>query len=520
MPSPANVQADNKRLLINTLVLYVRMACTMAVGFFTTRELLKALGVVDFGLINVIGSVVTMFSFLSGTMQATVSRYFSYELGKKDSRQLRRTFSLALLIFILIVTITVVLSETVGVWFLNNRLRISPERLASAQQFFQFAVVGFIFNVIAIPYSALIISHEDVKAYSWITAGESLARLAIVYLLYFNYFDRLAFYGALLSVVAALVFACYLLFCLAKYEESRALIYWERKLGLELLKFAAWNLWGALSGLFSSVFVNILLNNHFGAVVNAARGVALQGAAGVGNFVTNFLTAVRPRIFKYYAEGNCRAATELSMKASRIGYFLLLLFSLPVLFEMEFILSLWLGAATPEGAGLFMRLILVQRLIDIITYPFVTLAQATGRVALYQTVVGVLQWLTLPLSWLALRQGGPASSPFWIATGLSVAALLAQVFLIRRVVSSFSISAFVKEVIVPVIAVTTASAVIPAVAYGSLQAGVNQFGVVCVLSGISVVSGIFFLGLTEDERKAAMVYAASKLRRLRLAFFP
>lgn len=512
MSAHLDVANNNKRMLKNTLVLYVRMAFTMGIGFFTTRELLVALGVVDFGLANVIGSVVLMFSFLSGTMQATVSRYLSTDISLKDGTRLQQTFNLTLLIYVVLVALIVAFSETIGLWFFENKLVLLEERKFAAYQFYQFSIVAFIFSVLAIPYSSLIISHENIKVYAWIGTAESLARLFIVFMLYLGDYDRLAIYGGLLAVVACITCMTYVFYCYRFYLECRPKLFWDSKRCKEMLSFAMWNLWGALSGLFSNVFLNILLNSYFGPVVNAARGIAMQGATGVSNFVTNFLTAARPQIFKYYAEGNKNLAVDLSMKSARAGYFLLFLFSLPVLLEMPFVLGLWL-AEVPTNAALFMRLILVQRLIDILGYPLVTLSQACGRVALYQTVVGVLQWAVFPISWVVLEMGYDAESVFWVGIVLSVVALVAQFYLINLVVSDFSISRFIKEAVYPSVLVTMTSAMLPATAYYLLSDGWLRFIAVCAVSFSFTVLSIYMLGLHGDERSALRSYVLRKICR-------
>lgn len=498
-------------MLKNTLVLYVRMAFTMGIGFFTTRELLIALGVVDFGLANVIGSVVLMFSFLSGTMQATVSRYLSTDIGLKDGARLRQTFNLTMLIYVFLIVLVVVLSETVGHWFFEHKLQIDADRKIAGLQFFQFSVVAFIFGILSVPYASLVISHEEIKVYAWIGTAESLARLSIVYALYLGDHDRLATYGGLLAMVALMNLIAFGVYCLKKYPECRPMFFWNFSRCKEMLLFAMWNLWGALSGLFSNVFLNILLNSYFGPVVNAARGIAMQGATGVSNFVTNFLTATRPQIFKYYAEGSKGLAVDLAMKSARAGYFLLFLFSLPVCLEMRFVLNLWL-AEVPAGADSFMQLILIQRLVEILAYPLVTLSHASGRVALYQTVVGALQWAVFPLSWGALEMGQGADSVFWIGIALSAVALVAQFYLINLIVAEFSIARFMTNAVLPSVLVSIASILLPALFHFSMQEGWPRFLAVCGLSFVFTALAIYVLGLTQDEKHSVRTYVIKKIR--------
>ena len=512
MSVTVEVTSNNKRMLQNTLVLYVRMMFTMGIGFYATRELLFAIGVVDFGLVNVIGSVVLMFSFLSGTMQATVSRYLSTDIGLKDTERLRDTFNLTLLIYFALIVIIVSLSETIGLWLFENKLVVPDDRKVAAYWFFQFSLITFVVGVLAVPYSALLISHEKIKVYAWIGTVESIGRLLIVFVLYFDVHDRLALYGALLAVVAFGVFGAYVIYCHRNYTECRLRFFWNADRCKDMLLFAAWNLWGALSGLFSNVFVNVLLNNYFGSVVNAARGIAMQGATGVSNFVTNFLTAVRPQIFKYYAEGRTDLAVDLTMRSARGGYFLLFFFSLPVLLEMPFVLDIWLRDV-PQNAGLFMRLILIQRLIDILAYPLVTLSQANGKVALYQSVVGVMQWAVFPISWVALDLGFGAESVFWIGIALSVVALVAQFYLINRVVSSFSINKFLMGAVYPALSVSLASIIVPAVVHYFMPDGWWRFLVVCALSFTCASIFIYILGVNSEEKRLLRAYVLKKMRR-------
>lgn len=512
MSAAVDVANNNKRMLKNTFLLYIRMMITMGISFYATRELLSAIGVVDFGLVNVIGSVVLMFSFLSGTMQATVSRYLSTDIGLKDTERLRDTFNLTLLIYFFLIVLILCLSETVGLWLFENKLVVPEGRRVAAYWFYQFSVMAFAVGVLVVPYSALLISHEKIKVYAWIGTAESLGRLLIVFMLYIDGHDRLALYGALLAVVAFGVLGAYVIYCHRYYAECRLRFFWNAARCKDMLLFAAWNLWGALSGLFSNVFLNVLLNNYFGPIVNAARGVAMQGASGVSNFVTNFLTAVRPQIFKYYAEGNAELAIELVMKSARVGYFLLFFFSLPVLLEMPFVLGVWLKEV-PPSADLFMRLILIQRLIDILAYPLVTLSQANGKVALYQSVVGIMQWAVFPISWVALGSGLGAESVFWIGIALSVVALVAQVYLINYVVSGFSIIKFVNNSVYPAMSASLVSMVIPAIVHHFMLDGWWRFLVVCALSFTCAALFIYILGLNNEERQLLRTYVMRKIRR-------
>ena len=495
-------------------MLYARMAFTMCLGIFTTRVLLGALGVTDYGLVNVIGGIVTMFAFLSATMSTSCSRFFNFEIGRGDALRLRQTFNLTQLIYAGLVVILLVLSETVGLWFFQNKIVLPPERANAAFWFYQFSVFTFLLSTLAIPYSSLIISRENMKAFAWISIFESAARLGIVYLLSFSSFDKLAFYGALLTGVGAIHLALNYAVCRKNYAESRTGFYWEKSRFVELVAFGGWNLWGAMSGLFTNVFVNVLLNNYFGPAVNAARAVAQQVSGAITAFTSNFLTATRPQIVKYYASGELSQSHLLTMRASRMGFFLLFFIALPAWLLMPFVLGLWLGDV-PEHAVWFTRLILLQTLIDTFSYPLMTLSQASGKVALYQSVVGGVLWLTLPGAWIALRFfSAPPESVIWVGIGISCICLWLRLVLVRRC-AQLSVREFLQKTLFPASVAACVAAVFPALLarFTVPEPGWTQFFVIGFASVFCTVPAIAFFGFTREERSVLFKIVRARLKK-------
>lgn len=510
-----NVSANNRRIAKNTLLLYVRMAFTMGIGVFATRVLLVALGVEDYGLTTVIGGIVTMFSFLAGTMSTACSRFFNFEIGRKNFERLRQTFRLTQLIYVALAALMLILSETVGLWFFENKLALPPERADAAFWFFQFSVATFLLSTLSIPYSSLIVSHENMKAYSWISMFEATARLGIVYLISLSGFDKLAFYGALLMFVGVAHFSLNLLVCRRNYPESRAGFFWDRRRFAELVAFGGWNLWGAMAGLFTNVFVNVLLNNYFGSAVNAARAVAQQVSGAITGFTQNFLTATRPQVVQYYAAGDLAQSHLLTMRASRMGFFLLFFFALPAWLLMPFVLGLWLETV-PAHTVAFARLILIQLLVDSFSFPLMTQAQASGKIALYQSVVGGTLWLTLPFAWIALKFfSAPPEAVPCVSVGISCVCLLLRLILVRRC-ARLSVRAFVKGVLVPAGLVAVAASVVPAwIAFRAVPVpGWAQFFAVGFASVFCAVPAIAFIGLKRDERGVALNFVKRKILRL------
>ena len=513
MSTAPTVSANNKRIAKNTLMLYVKMAFTTVVGIFATRVLLEALGVDDYGLASVVGGVVTMFAFLSGTMSSACSRFFNFELGQKNFTRLKQTFNLTQLIYVGLVLVLLLLSETVGLWFLENKVVIPPERANAAFWFFQFSVITFLLSTLSIPYSALIISHENIKTFAWITIFEATARLGVIYLLSLSSFDKLAFYGALLTIIGVIHFSLNYLVCRLNYPESRTGFFWEKSRFIELVSFGGWNLWGAASGLFTNVFINVLLNNYFGSAVNAARGVAQQVSASITAFTTNFMTATNPQIIQYYASGEIAQSHLLTMRASRAGFFLLFFIALPAWLLMPFVLGLWLEEV-PAHALWFARLILIQVLIDSFSYPLMTQAQASGKIALYQSMVGGTLWLTLPLAWVLLRFfEAPPESVVCAAISISCACLCLRLILVRRC-AKLPVRAFVAKTLVPACAAAAVAAVVPV--WFALRVvpatGWTQFFVVGFACVICTTLSVAFLGLTRDERAAALRLIRSRLK--------
>lgn len=514
MAQSSSISANNRRIAKNTLMLYVRMAFTMGLGIFTTRVLLEALGETDYGLVNVIGGVVTMFAFLSGTMSAACSRFFNFELGRRDYARLAQTFSLTRLIYVALTVLLLILAETVGLWFLENKVVVPAERADAAFWFFQFSVGTFLLSTLSVPYSALIISRENMKAFAWISVFEAAARLGIVYLISLSGFDKLAFYGALLMFVGVAHFSLNLLVCRRNYPESRAGFFWDRRRFAELVAFGGWNLWGAMAGLFTNVFVNVLLNNYFGPAVNAARAVAQQVSGAITGFTQNFLTATRPQVVQYYAAGDLAQSHLLTMRASRMGFFLLFFFALPAWLLMPFVLGLWLETV-PAHTVAFARLILIQLLVDSFSFPLMTQAQASGKIALYQSVVGGTLWLTLPLVWIALRvfSAPPEAAPC-VGIGISCVCLCLRLILVRRC-SRMSVRAFVKNTLVPALGAAGAAALVPAwLAFVLVPApSWTQFFVVGFASVLCSAPAFALIGFTREERAAVFNFLLRKIKK-------
>ena len=491
--------ANNKRIAKNTAMLYIRMLLTMGVSLYTSRVVLNTLGVEDFGIYNVVGGVVVMFSFLNSAMSSATQRYLSFALGQKDYSELKKLFSITVNIHLLIAFSIVVLAETVGLWFLNTELNIPAERMVAANWVYQFSVLTFFVTVISVPYNAVIISHERMSIYAYVSLFEVFAKLGVVYLLQLTGFDKLAFYAVLLFMVSFVIRVFYGIYCKRNFEECTYHWVWDKAKYKELLSYAGWNLFGNLAAVGFDQGINLLLNIFFGPLVNAARGIATQVSGAVTSFVGNFQMALNPQIVKSHASGEKAYMQQLIFQGCRFSFYLLLVMMLPVLLHTELLLRWWLKIV-PKYAVIFTQLILINALINTISGPLMTAAQASGKIKLYQSVVGGILLLNVPVSYIFLKLGYEPTVTLIVMIVISQIALLARLLILRRLIQ-FSARNYVKRVVlnvlsVALIAITIAYFVTQVIVLPELL----HFVVTCALTVLVAILCIYFIGLNVRER--------------------
>lgn len=489
---------NNKRIAKNTAMLYLRMLFTMLVSLYTSRVVLNTLGVDDFGIYNVVGGVVTMFSFLNSAMSSGTQRFLSFELGKKDYEQLKRIFSMSINIHASIAIIIFILAETIGLWFLNTQLTIPDERMVAANWVYQFSILAFIVTIMSVPYNAAIISHERMSVFAYVSILEVTLKLVIVFILQWFGFDKLKLYAILVFLVSLIIRIIYGIYCKHNFKECNYYIFWDRKLYSTLMSYAGWNLWGNFASVTMNQGINILLNIFFGPVVNAARGIAYQVNGAVNSFVTNFQMAINPQIVKSYAANDKEYMHKLIYRGAKYSYYLLFLLSLPVLIETESILKWWLKIV-PEYSVIFCRLVLINALIDCISGTLMTSAQASGKIKLYQSVVGGLLLCILPLSYLLLKLGYPAETTIYVNICISIVAIVFRLIIISPLVS-LKKSMFFKEVIIKILSVTFLSIIAPYLCFTQIDDEIIRFLSVSITSAVSTITIIYLVGIEKDER--------------------
>ena len=507
----AGYKADNARLAKNTMFLYFRMIFIMAVTLYTSRVVLRVLGVEDFGIFNVVAGVVAMFGFLNSSMSATTQRFISFSLGRGDDN-LNKVFSTCVLTHALIALGVLVLVESVGLWFLYNKLIIPEVRMDAAFWVFQFSALSTVVTVMSIPFNADIIAHEKMSAFAYISIVEVCLKLLIVFLLDVGNIDKLVLYGFLLLLVQCGIFLTYMGYCLRHFKESRFRFVYEKKLFSEVFSFAGWNLWGYLASILYTQGLNILLNVFFGPVVNAARGLANQVDGAIRLFASNFQMAINPQIVKTYAAKDLESMHKLVFRSSKFSFFLLLALSLPVMIEAPMILRLWLSTV-PDWTASFLRLMLVVVIVDSVANPLMTSAAATGRIKLYQSVLGGIQLLIVPVAYVVLRMGGEPNSVFVVHICICLIAFAVRLFIVRGMIG-LSIKKYLMEVCVKSGVVTVVATVLPLTLYFSMTNSLLSAIVVVFVSLGSVAVSAYAIGLTKSER----VFVSDKIGQILAKF--
>jgi len=507
------VSENNKTIVKNTLLLYFRMILIMAVSLYTVRIVLSALGVVDYGIYNVVGGIVSMFTFLSSSMASASQRFFAFELGKNDSEKLKQTFSLTLLIYFGIALLAIIVAETVGLWFLNNKMIIPEERLSAANWVYQFSIMSFVITILITPYKAVIIARENMKIFASVSIVEVLIKLLVVYLILAFSVDKLKLYGFLILLTTILVSLIYYFYCRKNYKESRFSFYWEQEMFKELVSYSGWNMLGSLANVLKIYGTNILLNMFFGPIVNAARGVAFQVSNVLSLFAANFQLAVRPQITKLYAREEKEQMMSLIFSSTKFLYYLLMVLSLPVLLETELLISIWLKEV-PEYTILFTKLLIINILIETINNQLVAALQAAGKIKLYQKVVSSLQLLLLPISYLFYKLGYSAEVTFYILIAITLICYIPQLLIVSRVVG-LSIMKYIKDVIFVIIIVTAITYIIPSIILIKMEYGIPRFLYVVLTGFVSSAISIYFLGINGNERILVRNYISKKRDKLR-----
>jgi len=494
--------SSNKRIAKNTALFYFRMLITMLVSLYTSRIVLNVLGVENYGIYNVVGGVVVLFSFLNNAMSVSTSRFLTVELGRKEYDKLNKTFSAALSIHIGIAILVFILAETIGLWFVLNKLVIPDDRMNAAIWVYQFSILSSMVGLTQVPYNATIIAHEKMDVYAYVSILDVSLKLIIVFAItWIAGIDKLILYSILIFMVSLTTAMTYRIYSKRKYAECTYRWNWDKSLYKKMINFSGWSLLSSFAWVMVNQGSSILINLFFGPAMSAAQAIAIQVNAAISNFVTNFRTAVNPQIIKLYANNEKEKMFTLVFQSSVYSYFILLFLILPVFLETDFILSIWLKKP-PENAVLFVKLILIFTLIQTFDAAFVIVLQAVGRIkenALLGATLGLL--FLLPTTYILFKFGFQAQALYYIMIlNAFILSFGVKPYLLYKI-AGMNVKDYLKKVVVPVIKVTPAAILLPFLIAFYMHEGILRFFILGMVSVLSVSLSVFYIGMDKILRK-------------------
>lgn len=494
---------NSQRIAKNTLLLYFRTFIVLLISLYTSRVILRTLGVEDFGIYNVVGGVIVMLGYLTNSLSAASSRYITYDLGKGDVTQMKTTFGNILTIHFIMAGIIILIAETAGLWFVCTQLNIPIERQDAAMWVYQFAIFSSVVALIGVPYNSAIIAHEKMSAFAYISISDVILKLIIACILPFIPYDRLIVYSFLFLCIQIFDRVMYGVYCTKHFEETNAHITYNKKLFKEIFKFAGWTMTGNLAAMGFSQGLNILLNIFFGPVINAARGIAIQVQSACQQFCSNFQMALNPQLTKSYAQEDLDYMHKLLIKSSKFSFYILFFIVLPLMFEAEFVLKIWLGNV-PEHTANFLRLILITGLLYTLSNPITVSVHATGKIKKFQIVEGSILISIVPIAYLLLKFFHvPPESVFIVHILVEITTQYARLRIALPMIN-LRISTYLKQVILPIIQVIVLAPIIPFIALFYIGHSWIAFIAICIICVLCSSLLIFTLGCTSSERKFFM----------------
>ncbi|MFA5540261.1 MAG: MATE family efflux transporter [Bacteroidales bacterium] len=499
-----------RRLAKNTIALYARTFVTLLISLYTSRIVLNTLGVEDFGVYNVVAGVVMLFVFLNSAMASGTQRFLNYEIGQGDSNRVNIVFSSSLKIHFLIAIIILLLSETIGLWFVNYKLVIPEGRMNAANWVYQFAILSTMISLVQVPYMASVIANEKMQIYAYVGLLEAVLKLVIVYLLVMLNYDKLILYAIMSFIVQLLVIIMYVSYCRKKFVECKYIKPKDKRLYKDMLSFSSWNLFASIATVSKGQGLNMILNLFFGPVVNAARAVSMSISGVTNQFVGGFMTAANPQITKTYSSGNKSEFEKLIFRSSKFAFYLLSLVTIPILAKTQLILELWL-VNPPQYSALFIQLVLIDALIVSVAFPLTSSAQATGNIKRFHVTVTFFELLNLPVSYILLKLGYPPESVYVVTILMSILALIARLIVLRKL-TNLPVKKFMFDILLKCWVVFGLTF--------TLQHYINfhhtnvfiTIIVTTVLSSLILLFLIYLIGLNRDEKRDIYSMIQAKIK--------
>ncbi|WP_166332563.1 lipopolysaccharide biosynthesis protein [Sphingobacterium chungjuense] len=505
--------SNNSRIAKNTLFLYVRMFLNMGLSLYTSRIVLGALGIENFGIYSVVGGVITLFSFFNSAMSSATQRFLAITIGEKDSAKLHKVFNVSLLVHIGIAAIVLLFAETLGLWFVNEKLNLPSDRMGVINIVYQLSVLASIIGIIQVPYHAMIIAHERMNVFAGISILEALLRISIVFLLYHSMFDKLISFAVMIFVMNFILSAIYVLYSRKQFPESNFEIQRDKSIYKNMMSYSSWNLIGNIAAVAKGQGANVLLNIFFGTTVNASYGVMLQVQVAVQSFVSNFQMAINPQIYKSYAAEDLKRMHNLVLQGSKFSFFLMALIIAPLLYSIDYILAWWLDSPPPYS-GVFVFFSLVNILLESLSGPLTSGALAGGKIKWYQIALGGTMMLNLPLSYLLFCWTGEPVMFLYVAIILSIIMLFLRLLFLTKLIR-FSVAIFFIRVMLPVILATTCSAAGIVLLYSQYGVPTGFFDLIKItgIILIYVLIVFYFIGCSKAERSMIYKFVMDKIAK-------
>lgn len=506
----SNTADNNKRIAKNSLFMSIRMVIVLLITLYTTRVLLNVLGVEDYGIYNVVCGFVSMFAFLNTSMSNGIQRFYNFEYGKNGVEGANKVYCLSFLIQLIIAVIVIILVESVGLWYLHNKMVIPLDRMFAAEWIFQFSVISLVFVILQAPYNAAIMAHERLDYFALLGIIDAVLKLGIVFLLPNIPVDQLILYGILTASISVLNFTLSYVYCKRMFMEISLRHFFDKQMFRSMLGFSGWNLFGSFSGMMQEQGINLIINFFFGPVVNAARGIANQINAGVESFVMNITLPVRPQIIQSYAKGDSARMMRLMFSISKLSCCFLLMMAIPISIEIRYVLRLWLGDNIPNYAAPFTIIILYSSLISNLNSATSNVVHATGKMKYYQFWGSIVKISCVPLSFLILKY---FPNPNLALIVMMVCRLLGHIvglFVVRTLVD-LSLKDYLFRVIVPIFVLFSLSFPLSYLPCIFIEEGILRLICVTGVSILSVISFFYFIALDKGEKRLVLNMANSFL---------
>lgn len=497
----------NSRIAVNTILLTIRMFFVMAIGLYSTRVVLRVLGASDYGIYNVVGGFVSMFAFINTSMSNGIQRFYNYALGRNSGKSLSDVYSTAISIQLIIAFLVFILTETLGLWYLYQKMVIPPDRFHAALYCFHFSVVSLVLGVFQLPYMAMVMARERMNFYAIVSILDALIKLIIVIALPHIEYDQLIVYGFLLMIISLVDLLLYFFYVKHHYNTDTTYHKPDKELFKDMLSFSGWNCFGSFGVVMCSQGLNLILNFFFGTVVNAARGIAFQISGACKSFVFNITTASRPQMIQSYAEGNHKRSLSIMESMSKLCFLSLFILALPVVVEIDFILRIWLGSNIPEYTKIFTLLILSESLIGVFNPPVSFMVHATGKMKKYQLLTTCVSLTVLPVAYFLMKLGLEPYFVFIASLFFTSLCQIVSVYILRALLV-FSVKGYLQKVIIPMAIVVLLSSLIPLLVHIVMDSGWLRLIIVVLCSIICVLFSAFFVGLNSNERSVVLSFVS------------